>query len=85
MNLLKLTEKITEAIGTIPSLIFHGSVFVAWFVFHWDINLLTNLVSLEAIFLAIFIQMSVNRHHTTSKKTHAKIIKLEKQINDPNQ
>jgi uncharacterized membrane protein len=63
-------EKIIGGVGSVPSLFVHTMLFVFSFVLalthvvSWDIMLLTltTLVSLEAIYLAIFIQMSVNRH-----------------------
>ena len=39
----------------------HVTWFVAWFAFHLDINLLTLIVSLEAIFLCLIIMMSQDR------------------------
>jgi len=63
-------ERITTGVGSVPSLILHTIAFAAFFVaalsgtIGWDTMLLalTTIVSLEAIYLAIFIQMSVNRH-----------------------
>lgn len=63
-------ERIIASVGSATSLGIHTLLFVLCFVsalFHlilWDTMLLvlTTLVSLEAIYLAIFIQMSVNRH-----------------------
>ncbi|MHB0865842.1 MAG: DUF1003 domain-containing protein [Minisyncoccota bacterium] len=62
-------ERLTTWIGSVPSLVFHTSMFVAFFmlsifrVLDWSLMLLilTTIVSLEAIYLAIFIQMTVNR------------------------
>lgn len=62
-------ERLTTWVGSVPSLIVHTFAFVGAFlvaVFHyapWDMVLLivTTVVSLEAIYLAIFIQMTVNR------------------------
>ena len=62
-------EKITAWIGSVTSLIIHTTVFAASFLFavfgviSWNFMLLvlTTIVSLEAIYLAIFIQMTVNR------------------------
>lgn len=62
-------ERLTSWIGSIPSLLVHTLAFASAFlvaVFHyapWDMVLLlvTTVVSLEAIYLAIFIQMTVNR------------------------
>jgi len=63
-------EKMTTGVGSVPSLILHTFVFIGFFIaawsgaIGWDTMLLalTTIVSLEAIYLAIFIQMSVNRH-----------------------
>lgn len=63
-------EKITTGVGSVPSLILHTFIFIGFFAaawsgtIGWDTMLLalTTIVSLEAIYLAIFIQMSVNRH-----------------------
>ena len=65
-----LIERMTAGVGSVPSLILHTFIFVLFFVIaltgfiSWDLMLLalTTIVSLEAIYLAIFIQMSVNRH-----------------------
>lgn len=64
------TEDITEWIGSVPSLFVHTVLFIGSFLIGylgyaaWDTVLLvlTTVVSLEAIYLAIFIQMTVNRH-----------------------
>ena len=63
-------EKITTSVGSVPSLAVHTIFFIAAFTastagfISWTSMLLiiTTLVSLEAIYLAIFIQMTVNRH-----------------------
>ena len=81
-NLERVAEVATNIIGTPQSLVVHALWFILWFIFHLDVGLLTNLVSLEAIFLAIFIQLSVNGHHKTSKKMHRKILDMEQQINN---
>jgi uncharacterized membrane protein len=62
-------EKIIGGVGSVPSLLFHTLFFIGSFALagigavEWSTMLLvlTTLVSLEAIYLAIFIQMSVNR------------------------
>lgn len=62
-------EYITTWIGSVSSLVIHTLVFVAFFllsfvgILSWSLMLLilTTVVSLEAIYLAIFIQMTVNR------------------------
>jgi peptidoglycan hydrolase CwlO-like protein len=63
-------EKMIAGIGSVTSLILHTIVFVLFFYLSlsgtvsWSTMLLvlTTIVSLEAIYLAIFIQMTVNRH-----------------------
>ena len=63
-------EKLTTWIGSIPSLVVHTIAFISSFVLavagivSWSFMLLilTTILSLEAIYLAIFIQMTVNRH-----------------------
>lgn len=63
-------EKLTSWTGSISSLVLHTIVFAACIMLGilqfatWDIILLvvTTAVSLEAIYLAIFIQMTVNEH-----------------------
>ena len=63
----KLTFKFIRAVGSIWSLLIHTILFTGAFCLYFlganlqDILLvLTTIVSLEAIYLAIFIQMSVN-------------------------
>lgn len=64
-----LAFKITRRIGSPASIIIHSIFFIGifglqWFDFNFDqiMLILTTAVSLEAIYLAIFIQMTVNRH-----------------------
>lgn len=70
---IQLLEKVTDGvmwwIGSIPSLIVHTMVFATAFLLpvfgivsvDKMLLVLTTVLSLEAIYLAIFIQMSVNR------------------------
>ncbi len=67
----KITDGIMWWIGSIPSLIVHSFIFILAFllpIFNLVsvdkmLLVLTTVLSLEAIYLAIFIQMSVNRSH----------------------
>lgn len=68
-KLEKHAEKATRWIGSTSSLIFHSIVFLVCFLlpifgvrFETMLLVLTTVVSLEAIYLAIFIQMSVNKN-----------------------
>ncbi len=63
------TERFTAWVGSPASIVAHTIVFVAAFVlvlFDYSVDrillVLTTAVSLEAIYLALFIQMSVNKN-----------------------
>ena len=65
----KLALKITNWIGTPASLLLHTVAFIlclSLVAFGWEADrvllFLTTAVSLEAIYLSIFIQMSMNNH-----------------------
>ena len=81
-RLEKITEKLTVWLGTPISIVVHTLFFLGIFVlkiFGVSVDqillILTTAVSLEAIYLAIFIQMSVN-------KTTATIAGVEKDIDN---
>jgi methyl-accepting chemotaxis protein len=68
-RLEKLSMRATKSIGSVESLIAHTVVFVAAFSsvllgvsLERVLLVLTTILSLEAIYLAIFIQMSVNQN-----------------------
>ncbi|MCX6756104.1 MAG: hypothetical protein NTX85_02085 [Candidatus Nomurabacteria bacterium] len=67
--------KATQSIGSTNSILVHTALFMMSFMMYFigfDLNnillVLTTIVSLEAIYLSIFIQMSVNRQ---ARKLHA--------------
>ena len=69
-NLLdKATDKLTAFSGSWAFISLHVVWFALWFVFRLDINTLTLIVSLEAIFLATFVLMSQNR---AAQKDHVR-------------
>lgn len=77
-----ISEKLTSSIGTPLSIVIHTLLFVGIFALRFvgyeidDILLiLTTAVSLEAIYLSIFIQMTVN-------KTTRSLAGVEKDIDD---
>jgi uncharacterized membrane protein len=64
-----VSQKMTKWIGSIPSLIVHTIIFASCFILvllgaplDRVLLVLTTIVSLEAIYLAIFIQMTVNKN-----------------------
>jgi len=84
-----LSGKITSWIGSIQSIIFHTIFFVVVFSLHFlgvsssDILLLlTTIVSLEAIYLAIFIQMTVNKQSRELEEVSEDIDEIQEDIDE---
>ncbi len=85
-----LVEKITSWVGSVPSLLVHTCVFAGFFVFafegylDWDLMflILTTIVSLEAIYLAIFIQMTVNRQSKEIQEVSEDIEEIQEDIDE---
>ena len=77
-------------IGSPISLALHTVVFIAFFaapltaIITWDsmFAVLTNVVSLEAIYLAIFIQMSVNRQAATLKGVEEDVGDIQEDVEE---
>jgi uncharacterized membrane protein len=57
----KAADAITSFVGSWLCVGLHATWFVLWLLLRLDINLLTLIVSLEAIFLTTFVMMSQNR------------------------
>lgn len=88
-NIQDLPIKITDSIGSNTSLVWHSIFFVAIFALRFlhiatsDILLiLTTVVSLEAIYLSIFIQMTVNRNTQSLEEVEEDIEGIEKDIDE---
>ncbi len=83
-------EKITTWVGSVPSLVIHTAIFIVFFVLSfeeflsWDLMflILTTLVSLEAIYLAIFIQMTVNRQAASLKEVEEDIEEIQEDVEE---
>lgn len=83
-------EKLTKWIGSIGSLFVHTLIFMGAFVIggfgyaSWELVLLvlTTLVSLEAIYLAIFIQMTVNRHTESLREVEEDIDEIQEDVEE---
>lgn len=85
----RLAERSARVIGSVPSLIAHSVFFVgifslSFFGFTFDqiLLILTTLVSLEAIYLAIFIQMTVNRHSENIEEVREDIEDIQEDVED---
>jgi septal ring factor EnvC (AmiA/AmiB activator) len=83
-------DRIVTVIGSVPSLIIHSLAFAGFFVVAllgiatWEIVLLvlTTIVSLEAIYLAIFIQITVNRHSQSLKEVEEDIDEIQEDVEE---
>jgi peptidoglycan hydrolase CwlO-like protein len=83
-------ERAVAWIGSPTSLIVHTFIFVGFFTVSflkwvsWDLMfaVLTNVVSLEAIYLAIFIQMSVNRQAASLKVVEEDVGDIQEDIEE---
>lgn len=83
-------ERFTAWIGSVSSLILHTIVFIAAFglgvlgIASWEIVLLvlTTVVSLEAIYLAIFIQMTVNRNTQSLREVEEDIDEIQEDVEE---
>lgn len=83
-------ERLIVWIGSPISLVIHTIVFIAFFavsilkIVPWELMLLvlTTAVSLEAIYLAIFIQMSVNRQSASLKVVEEDVGDIQEEIEE---
>lgn len=85
----KFSKKMTYWIGSPHSIIIHTIFFVGIFSLLFigitasDILLiLTTIVSLEAIYLAIFIQMTVNKHSEELEEVSEDIDEIQKDVDE---
>lgn len=88
-SLEKISFKITSSVGTPTSIILHTLVFVGIFALRFlgvevdqILLLLTTAVSLEAIYLAIFIQMTVNRNTESLEDLEEEVDEISEDIED---
>lgn len=83
-------EKVIASIGSVYSLALHTAVFLCFFmlsvfqVVTWELMLLvlTTIVSLEAIYLAIFIQITVNRHTESLKEVEDNLDEIQEDVEE---
>ena len=79
--------KLTRWIGTTESIWVHTSLFIVSFLFilagvrtDTILLILTTAVSLEAIYLAIFIQMTVNRNTESLEEVEEDIEEIQEDV-----
>jgi methyl-accepting chemotaxis protein len=87
--LAKISEKLTLWIGSTASIIIHTIFFIGIFTLRWIgfsldqiLLILTTAVSLEAIYLAIFIQMTVNRNTQSLAGVEEDLEELGEEVED---
>lgn len=75
-----LAEKVAKWTGSVWSIIMHTAMFIGAFTisfFGVALNsillIVTTIVSLEAIYLSIFIQMTSNKHDKSIKEIHKRM------------
>ncbi len=85
----QIAIKATTWIGSTSSLVAHTFIFIAAFLlvlfgipFDRVLLVLTTIVSLEAIYLSIFIQMSVNRHESQLHEVSEDIQEISEDIEE---
>ncbi|HEY0010382.1 MAG TPA: hypothetical protein VGB97_00510 [Candidatus Paceibacterota bacterium] len=85
-----LTFRVTSWVGSVPSLILHTFVFASFFLvvvlglvaLETMLLVLTTLVSLEAIYLAIFIQMTVNSNTESLREVEEDIDEIQEDMEE---
>lgn len=85
-----LIDRAIVWIGSTSSLILHTAVFIAFFLavlvglvtFETMLLVLTTIVSLEAIYLAIFIQMTVNRNTQSLRGVEEDIDEIQEDVEE---
>lgn len=83
-------EHALSAIGSVASLVIHSVFFIAAFllsilhIVEWQVMLLvlTTVVSLEAIYMAIFIQIAVNRNTAQLREVEEDIDEIQEDVED---
>lgn len=86
----KLALKFTRGVGSPLSILVHTILFAACFVvayqglINWDrmLLVLTTIVSLEAIYLAIFIQMTINYTTESLKEVSADVEEIHEHVEE---
>ncbi len=85
----KVAIRATRLIGSTESILIHTVLFIVSFMLYfWDISfstillVVTTIVSLEAIYLSIFIQMSVNRQDQKLDTVAEDVDEIQKDVDE---
>lgn len=90
---LNIDEKITAAMGSMKSIFFHTLLFIVFLTlplyttltFDFALLILTTIVSLEAIYLALFIQISINRQAKALDEVSDDIEEIQEDVEEINE
>ncbi len=84
-----ISYKLTEWVGTPYSVLVHSAFFIGIFILAWFgvatdriLLILTTAVSLEAIYLSIFIQMTINRNTQSLEAVEEDIEDIQEEVNE---
>ncbi|MEO6536695.1 MAG: hypothetical protein ABIT47_03290 [Candidatus Paceibacterota bacterium] len=85
-----VVERITRGIGSVPSLVIHTILFIGSFAavlfgllqLNLMLLVLTTVLSLEAIYLAIFIQMTVNTNTVSLREVEEDIDEIQEDVEE---
>lgn len=83
-------EYVTNWMGSVPSILAHTFLFILFLIipifseikFEQTLLILTTIVSLEAIYLALFIQISINRQTLTIEEVSEDIEEIQEDVED---
>lgn len=83
-------EHLTRSVGSVGSLILHTVLFIGAFLLallgvaslELILLVLTTIVSLEAIYLSIFIQMTVNRNTESLREVEEDIDEIQEDVEE---
>ncbi|MDD3662370.1 MAG: hypothetical protein PHT84_00705 [Candidatus Pacebacteria bacterium] len=83
----RISIRVTRWVGSVSSILVHTALFIVSFILYFfGVNIdkillvVTTIVSLEAIYLAIFIQMSVNRQNRRLRKVAHDIDEIQEDV-----
>lgn len=83
-------ERVVASVGSVGSLVIHSIAFASFFllavfgILSWELMLLvlTTILSLEAIYLAIFIQITVNKHTQSLREVEEDLDEIQEDVEE---
>lgn len=88
-NIDEATTRVTQWMGSTASIVVHTVAFIAIFLLYFVglgidqiMLILTTIVSLEAIYLSLFIQMTVNRNTASLEEVEEDLDEIQADIDE---